>query len=291
MKSDRRKSSVAGVAGTILVAALLLLIPALARAATITVTTMDDPTGPSGTCALRDAITAANTMTATNNCSAGTGTDTINFSVSGTIDLGSTLPAITNTSPDSLTIDGTGQSITISGQNLYQVMVFATGTLKLANLTIANGNAGGDGGGIASNGNGNLLTVTDCTFANNSASSGSQGGGISNDGTLTVTNSTFVGNGTPCCNGGAGIASGGGAITIVTNSTFASNSAPGGDGGGIQNNGSLTVTNSTFVGNSADFGGGISAFNGSGTLKGTLLADEASGGNCDGSITDGGYNL
>src|SRR5271156_3199159 len=44
MKSDRRKSSVAGLAAaTILVAALLLLIPALARAATITVNSLNDP--------------------------------------------------------------------------------------------------------------------------------------------------------------------------------------------------------------------------------------------------------
>ena len=57
------------------------------------------------------------------------------------------------------------------------------------------------------------------------------------------------------------------------------------------------MTNSTFVGNSASgsasFGGGIGAISGPATVKGTLLADEASGGNCGGGVpvTDAGYNL
>jgi hypothetical protein len=38
---------------------------------------------------LRDAITAANTMTATSGCAAGTGNDTIQFRVTGTIPLAS----------------------------------------------------------------------------------------------------------------------------------------------------------------------------------------------------------
>jgi CSLREA domain-containing protein len=320
MKIDRRKLNVAGVVGIILVAALLLLIPERVLAATITVTTLDDPTGPAGTCALRDAITAANTMTATNNCAAGTGTDTINFSVSGTIDLGSTLPTIKNSSPHSLTIDGTGQSITISGQNLYEVMVVQAATLNLANLTIANGN--NDNGGGLDNEGGGTVTVTNCTFSDNQ---GEAGGAINNEATMSVTNSTFINNSAPG-NGGGGIFDDG--TLTVTNSTFTGNSAPnGGNGGGILVNVSLTVTNSTFSGNSASgtysFGGAIAIINGTGTatnstftnnsvsgsnsfgggianvgnpftLKGTLLADEPSGGNCaveGATIADGGYNL
>ena len=253
----------------------------------------------------------------------GSGTDTINFNVDGTIELGSTLPTIINTSPNSLTIDGSGQAINIDGQEKYQVMVVHTGaTLTLANLTIADGDSPtGAGGGINNLG---TLSVSNCTFANNSAL-GFGGGGILNGGTLSVTHSTFTGNnanefGGGILNGGtltvsnstfaanksASVGGLGGGIEndgtlMVTNSTFADNSA--GFGGGIVNNGgssqatsaTLTVTNSTFVGNSAvaEQGGGIGAISGPVTVKGTLLADEASGGNCGGGvpITDGGYNL
>ena len=57
------------------------------QGATTNVTTLDDPSGPAGTCSLHDAITASNTKTATNGCRAGTGNDTIDFNVTGTIKL------------------------------------------------------------------------------------------------------------------------------------------------------------------------------------------------------------
>src|SRR5580658_9284814 len=120
MTSNKRLSACTG--GAFFISFLSLLIFDRAYAATITINSLNDP-GARGICALRDAITAANTMTATNDCAAGTGTDTVNFSVSGTITLGSTLPQIAN----SLTIDGTGRSITISGNNIVQVMQVKTG--------------------------------------------------------------------------------------------------------------------------------------------------------------------
>ena len=85
---------------------------------TITVNTTDDP-GNSTECSLRSAINNANNKIsdANSTCAAGTGQDTINFSVSGEITLGSALPAITNTSPGGLTIDATGQAISINGFN------------------------------------------------------------------------------------------------------------------------------------------------------------------------------
>src|SRR5271170_1548238 len=71
-----------------------------ARGTTITVTTTAD----SGTGSLRDAITTAN-------ANAG---DTINFSVTGTITLLSTLPAITA----DMTITGPGANLlTVTGNN------------------------------------------------------------------------------------------------------------------------------------------------------------------------------
>jgi Abnormal spindle-like microcephaly-assoc'd, ASPM-SPD-2-Hydin len=85
----------------------------------------------------------------------------------------------------------------------------------------------------------------------------------------------------------------------VINSTFSANSVFNVDdlsGGGILNEGTLTVSSSTFSGNfTADSGngGGIQNYSIL-TLKGTLLAEEPRGGNCDlggGTATSDGYNL
>lgn len=183
----------------------------------ITVNNTTDPASVSGNgfCTLREAIDNANARSDTSggDCVAGTGDDDIVFSVSGTITLGTngSLPTILNM----LTIDGTGETITVDGAAMYQVMVVRSGaTLTLNDLTIADGNAT-LGGGILNSG---TLTITGSSFSGNSAEAG---GGIDNGGTLTVTNSTFSDN-------------------------KASNSS----GGGIYNSGTLTVTNSTFSGNS-----------------------------------------
>jgi len=225
-----------------------------AHAATITVNSLADP-GRVGICALRDAITAANTKTARHGCAAGTDSDQIQFSVRGTILLASTLPKVTDRN---LTINGPASpGIKIDGGGRVQVMQVALGArLNLTRLGIANGNnlSTGKGGGIDNEG---TLTVTNSTFSRNVAYS--IGGGIVNgyEKTLTVTNSTFSGNGA----GSGGGISNFGTVTI-TNSTFSGNDREGDNfftafGGGIWSNGTLIVTNSTFSGNGADFGGSI----------------------------------
>src|ERR1700733_7171219 len=125
---------------------------------TMTVNNLTDPASTSGNgfCTLREAINNANAAADTSggDCAAGTGTDTIRFSISGTITLAQgTLPTIYN----SLTIDGTAQTITFDGANLYQVLQ-SVGTLNINLLTIAHGNASSNGGGIENLGG--TLTVT-----------------------------------------------------------------------------------------------------------------------------------
>jgi CSLREA domain-containing protein len=204
----------------------------------ITVTNTTDPASTSGNkfCTLREAINNANAKSDTSggDCTAGTGTDTIVFSVSGTITLAQgTLPAIANSSPGSLTIDGTGQTITVDGASLFGVLAVNSGaTLTVNDLTIAHGNASSLGGGVDNEGG--TLTVTNSTFSSNSAPNG-DGGGI------------YSG----ICSGVVLMCSGG-ALT-VSNSTFSSNSADGtttseGYGGGIAIvGGTLTVSNSTSL--------------------------------------------
>jgi CSLREA domain-containing protein len=94
---------------------ILVARPRLSAATgTIIVNTLSDESTPGDAlCSLREAINNANAKadTTMNDCTAGTGTDTIVFSVSGTIKLtvASALPAVMNT----VVIDGSGQTIAI----------------------------------------------------------------------------------------------------------------------------------------------------------------------------------
>jgi hypothetical protein len=232
MADRNRRVSLAAIA----LPFFFLMMSGLGRAATITVTNTHD----SGAGSLRDAINSAN--------STPTVATTINFNLNGTITLGSALPTIVNTSPGSLTIDGSGQAITVDGASLYQIFMVNSGaTLNLRFLTLAHGivlgNEEGEGAGGAIFNEGGTLTVTNCTLLDNqstgSAVGGSgaglpgQGGAIWNDGMLSVTDSTFTDN---QATGGAGVTPGVGGGD--------------GDGGAIYNDdGTMTVTDSTFSGN------------------------------------------
>jgi predicted outer membrane repeat protein len=126
--------------------------------------------------------------------------------------------------------------------------------------------------------------ITDSTFSGNQAG---YGGAIQNTGGFVrVLASTFSSNSALTFSGG-GINNLGGAA--VTNSTFSGNSAAT-RGGGIFNDSALGVTNSTFADNRAPDGGGIYN-NRTATLRNTIVANSPDGGNCSGTITDGGHNL
>jgi hypothetical protein len=239
---------------------------------------------PAGVLAATVTVSSCSQAGLTSAISAAGNNGTVQFGADCSITLSSTI-----TLSQSVTIDGNGHAVTISGGHTATVtgvrvfIVNSSFTVTLNDLTIANGDDVDVGGGIDNSG---TLMVTNSTFSGNSASLG--GGGILNGGNLTVTNSTFSGN---SADDGGGILNGGN--LTVTNSTFNGNLA-GGDGGGIFNSGSLTVTNSTFSGNTAvtptQPGGGI--FNlGTATLANTIVANSPSGGDCFGTITDNGGNF
>ena len=197
----------------------------------LTVTTLADPSGPTGTVSLRQAIVTANAdMTDSQ--------ENINFAVnlSGTIDLTTALPNLAN----NISINGAGGSIITvqrdSGAPQFSVFTVNSGeTVNISGVTITGGDVvSGGGGGINNNG---VLTAAYDIFTGNSA-----GGNINVE---YVTNSPY---------GGGGINSTG--TLIVNNSTFADNIA-GGDGGGIYTTGASTITNSIFNGNTAACAGGI----------------------------------
>jgi hypothetical protein len=180
-----------------------------------------------------------------------------------TIALSSTLGLSETAGPE--VIDGPGANVvTINGGGTIGIFNVASGTTaNIAGLTLTNGYAlAGDGGGIFNDG---MLTVTNCTLSDNSASMG--GGGILNGGTLTVTNSTLSDN--SASDDGGGIVNGG--TLTVTNSTLSGNTSA--FGGGIFNDGMLTVTNCTLSDNSASMGGGgIYNYFGPSALANTIVA-------------------
>ncbi len=301
-----------------LVLFMTLCCLAPARAATITVTSDSGGTGGPD-CTLRDAITAANTDTATGGCAAGNGADTIELPARAVITLtegdnwsdGPTgLPAITS----EVIINGNGSTIERDeGDKAFEFRIFAVGAdgvLTLKHLTVSNGSlsdwGGGGilnfgsltltdstvsgnvtgccGGGIVNDG---VLTMTGSTLSNNEASI--FGGGIFNVGTATATNSTISGNVSSFHGGGI---SNSGAFMLI-NSTISGNVENHNDGGGIWNNGDnsvLTLIDSTVSENTANNGGGISVHGALVTLTGSTVCGNQQD-QILGPYTDGGGNL
>lgn len=277
-KTDLQTAARAGLAAIIALLAVTIASPALASGFTVS------NTSDSGPGSLRNAIITANSTA---------GANTIKFSVNGTITLKSNLPVIANTSPGSLTIDGSGKAITLDGATAYEIFKVNTGaTLNLRFLTLANGSVtavGGTGGGIE---NGGTLTVTGSIFNNNSAT---YGGGIFSSGTLTITDSTFGGNSSNDFEGDGGAIFNYFGTATVTNSIFYDNSTisdtdgtDGGNGGAtINDGGRLTVSDSVFSDNTAidGLGGGIFNYNGATlTLTNSMLLDNSTTGGLGGGI-------
>jgi hypothetical protein len=230
--------------------------------AVLTVGTLAD-TGPTS---LRQAITTANTTP---------GQDTIQFSVTGTITLESTLPTIT----DSLLVQGPGAgSLTIArdgatGTPNFRLLTIDAGvSVALSGLTLSNGNVIGPGGAISNAGD---LDLSGCVLSNNTArgdnglgaafvgggslppaptggaggTANGLGGAVYTSGTLNVRDCTFEGNVAQGGNGGSNVSYG-----------------SGGGGGGLGAGGAVyvdggaaaTIDSSLFVSNTAQGGNGNS---------------------------------
>ena len=157
------------------------------------------------------------------------------------------------------TADGGG----ISMENL----VSTPWTLTINNSNISNNHAGDAGGGVETDGSGNVI-ITPGTVINGNTSL-NQGAGVWLDaiqvGTvfhganLTITGAKITNNLALAANNfGGGIGNAGNGAVTITNSTV-SNNFSGGDGGGFadeNNQGRLTVTSSTFDNNTAVADGG-----------------------------------
>jgi len=208
-----------------------------------------------GGCSLVDAITAANSDTATGGCPAGSGADTIELESSTTYiptnlfnnadDGNSSHPSISS----EIIINGNGSTILRVGGRVFHVAE-TIGSLTLNELIISFGTdttacSEGRGGAVLNRGTltinnsnvgGSYMHIMDCAQV--------QGGGIWNSGTLTLNNSAV--------NGNTAFAS------RPTGSWRGDDIDESGSGGGIWNSGTLRLSNSTVKGNKThQSGGGI----------------------------------
>ncbi len=230
-----------------------------------------------GQCTLRAAIQENNAL--------GCGT-TINFSVTGTINLGSLLPIILTNA----TINGPGaDQLTVRRDSAasFSVLRVSTTNATINGLTITNG-SDLKGGGIFSN---NGVTINNCVITGNQTTANGEGGGIWASGALNVNNSTISANTTPRFGGGIHI---GASNASLTNCTISGNSAM--DGAGIYNTfgSTTTLANCTITANSATRdGGGLHVRNGAVTALNTIFAGNTAvtGPDIRGVLTSQGTNL
>jgi hypothetical protein len=214
--------------------------------------------------------------------------DTIMFAVTGTITLTQRLPEITQ----SVRIEGPGANLlTVDGNTFEHVFVVANpATVTISSLTITDGFAFDEGGGIYNDG---TLALLACNITGNVVlpDIAAVGGGIYNAGNLWLGNSTVSDNLIePADYGdtyGGGIKNDG-ALTVV-NSTITRNRAD--EGAGIGNDGTLTVRNSTISGNQAAYVGGIwENIGGRLDMRNTILALNSPR-DLKGGLNSSGYNL
>ena len=246
-------------------------LPAVALAATITVTTTEDLLGDPTECSLRAAIESANRDSAVDGCVAGDGEDrillasgeTYLLSLPGTNGEGNQGADLFIDSALIIEVDGDEKATIDGGGNSRVLFLTPSAEVVLRDIILTGGIINpGHGGGIFNEGS---LTLSGSYVVGNSAigASGEQvpsgfGGGIYNSGTLNLVDSTISDNLAEGGRGqdaldGKGSGGGGGA----------------GLGGGIYNLGVITLTGSDVLRNEALGGHGGDALNCPSVLGGT----------------------
>jgi hypothetical protein len=185
----------------------------------------------------------------------------------------------------------------IDGGHVERVFRVNATNVQISSLTIRNGRAAGDGGGVLVEGG--VAALLSVHVADNFATRWGGGIAVASGASLVLRNSTISGNASGGTDSNGGGIDNAGTLTVV-NSTISGNSSlavtgPGG-GGGILNIGmsaTATIGNSTIANNFSAGGSpghGIRSAGGTATLQNTLLADNGAP-NCAGTIASGGHNL
>jgi predicted outer membrane repeat protein len=183
--------------------------------------------------------------------------------------LSSQAGAIWNLGGGDLTISNTTFQTNTSGPSSGGAIAHAPTSGKLGKLQITNSTFGGASAGLgntatgAANTGGGAISISDTadthsisgsTFQNNSATTGSAGGGaiVMASGFMTITGTTFSNNsvtGGLAGSGGGAIATTGGTLSVGSSSSFTSNTTNGGFGGGAILISSSTAGGHTINGN------------------------------------------
>lgn len=268
-------------------------LPQETEAATLVVNTLaDNQVNGDDLCTLREAILAANADADFNDCT-GTyyGADTITFSVTGTLRLGSELPLIAG-GGGSLTISGPGSDqLTISGDSdgdgtgdLRVLAVNQMNNFRLEKVTIADGVSAGNGGGLLVE-NSNTITINQCRFSANRAGRGGAVAATTNN--LILSNCLFENN--QASGEGGGVYAAGNSNELVDN-LFSANQADRG-GGLYQQGANLFVSQNTFAENRAVDGGGIYAPGGNLNMQRSNFSQNAASGRAGGIYAAGNTNI
>jgi hypothetical protein len=194
-----------------------------------------------------DALSLYEAITNSNN------DDIITFACSGTISYAN-INDVLFVLNHNLTLDGTGQAVTIDvGGGISAFSVSSGTTLTVKHLTFTNGLGG------------SYSTCDGCTDED-------FGGMITSDGTLNISDSTFS-NSTSTNLTGAGVILLSSIGTVnIDHSIFDGNSATGSGGAILNLGGTLNVTTSTFSNNTTGgFGGAIASVGGTSQISGSTF--------------------
>ena len=255
-----------------LLASALVLAPNARAAATITVTTTDDELNSDTDCSLREAIRAANTNAAVDQCGVGAtfGDDQIIIQdgQTYTLDVGpagddAALTGDLDITGNTRIVGGfPGNTIVEVDRTAFNDRVFdiiGGPTVEMAGFTIRYGNSpgfGNHGGGIRSASTSPAADLSLDFMRISENDSGGVGAGIYSAGSLTITNSNVMLNDTTG-NGAAGIHVAAVTATLdVTQVGFQQNTSSG-LGGAITNYGTTSIDDAYINSNQAATGGGI----------------------------------
>jgi len=177
------------------------------------------------------------------------------------------------------------------------------GDVTVTGLVFQSGRAAGDGGGLYFKGKSASLTITDCTFTDNT---GDNGGGVkaysysgiitiidnyfsdnharwsggaveagSHSGDVIITGNTFINNIADSNGGGTWTGSHSGDVTLTENTFSGNNAYWGGGAGGYSYSGNIVFTNNIFSDNTAKYGGGLYVYiyTGDGTITNNTLSN------------------
>lgn len=225
-------------------------VPQRVYAATFTVTkTTDTNDGAcNADCSLREAIVAANAAAGADIVTLTSGLTYV-LSIAGTGENASATGDLDVTDATGLTINTSGAgTATIDANDIDRILDVRPGaTLTLNNITITDGSASTNGGGLYVDGS---TTITDGAFTANVTTAGSDGGAIFvNSGTVSISGTTFTNN-SSVDDGGAMYLIGG--TTTITGSTFSGNTGSDIAGGIRIDADNTSISNTTFLNNTSN---------------------------------------